>query len=63
MQNPITHLEWFFTPETPDDLADMLNSIGSPDEIRIAWQAACMATNLAHRMVQDVIDSAEFPAH
>lgn len=62
MQNPITHLEWFVTPETPDDLAYMLNSIGSPDEVRIAWQAAAMATNLAYQMVQDMLKRAESEA-
>ena len=33
MQNPLTRLELFPTPRTPDDLANVLNGIGSPDEV------------------------------
>jgi hypothetical protein len=57
MQNPLTRLELFPTPRTPDDLANVLNGIGSPDEVRIAWQAAAMAMNLAWHMVQAELDA------
>jgi hypothetical protein len=35
----------------------VLNGIGSPDEVRIAWQAAAMAMNLAWHMVQAEVDA------
>jgi hypothetical protein len=57
MINPLTRLELFPTPRTPDDLANVLNGIGSPDEVRIAWQAAAMAMNLAWHMVQTELDA------
>lgn len=57
MINPLTRLEMFATPKDPDDLANTLNGIGSPDEVRIAWQAAAMAMNLAWHMVQAELDA------
>ena len=57
MQNPLTRLEMFATPKSPDDLANTLNGIGSPDEVRIAWIAAAMAMNLAWHMVQAELDA------
>ena len=57
MKNPLTQIKLFHTPQNPDELADILNGIGSPDEVRIAWQAASMAMNLAWHMVQAEVDA------
>jgi hypothetical protein len=57
MKNPLDQLKLFPTPKNPDELADILNSIGSPDEVRIAWQAAAMAVNMSWHMVQTEIDA------
>lgn len=57
MQNPLTRLELFPTPRTPDDLVNVLNGIGSPQEVALAWQAAAMAMNLAWHMVQTELDA------
>jgi hypothetical protein len=57
MVNPLTRLDMFVTPKDPDDLANMLNGIGSPQEVALAWQAAAMAMNLAWHMVQTELDA------
>lgn len=57
MVNPLTRLDMFVTPKDPDDLANMLNGIGSPQEVALAWQAAAMAMNLAWHMVQAELDA------
>ena len=57
MKNPLDQLKLFPTPKTPDELADILNGIGSPDEVRIAWQAAAMAINMSWHMVQAEVDA------
>jgi hypothetical protein len=61
MENPIDHLAMFHTPVDPDDLMEILESV-SLTRAGIV-QAACMAINMCHQMVQDAIDSAESPAH
>lgn len=57
MQNPLTQIKLFYTPQNPDELADILNGIGSAEEVAIAWKAAAMAMNLAWHMVQAELDA------
>jgi hypothetical protein len=57
MKNPLTQIKVFHTPQNPDELADILNGIGSPQEVALAWQAAAMAMNLAWHMVQAEVDA------
>jgi hypothetical protein len=57
MQNPLTQIKLFHTPQNPDELADILNGIGSAKEVAIAWQVASMTMNLAWHMVQTEVDS------
>ena len=37
MTNPIPNNSFFATPEDFEDLTQMLNSIGTPEEQRMAW--------------------------
>jgi hypothetical protein len=57
MQNPLTQIQLFHTPQNPDELADILNGIGSPEEVALAWQVAAMSMNLAWHMVQAELDA------
>jgi hypothetical protein len=57
MQNPLTQIKLFHTPQNPDELADILNGIGSDEEVRIAWLIASMTMNLAWHMVQAELDA------
>jgi hypothetical protein len=57
MQNPLTQIQLFHTPQTPDELADILNDIGSPEEVALAWRVAAMSMNLAWHMVQAELDA------
>jgi hypothetical protein len=57
MQNPLTQIQLFHTPQNPDELADILNDIGSPEEVALAWRVAAMSMNLAWHMVQAELDS------
>ena len=57
MRNPLTQIKVFHTPQTPDELADILNGIGTKQEVALAWQAAAMAMNLAWHMVQAEVDA------
>lgn len=51
--NPIPKSSLFTTPADVEHLALLLNSTGSKEEQRIAWQAAMMAMNLAYELVKD----------
>jgi hypothetical protein len=54
MQNPIDFLPMFQTPANPDDLMDILESV-SLTRAGIV-QAACMAINLCHELVENEIN-------
>jgi hypothetical protein len=40
----------FVTPANIGELAEMIESIGTPEEQRLAWLGASMALNLAHQL-------------
>jgi hypothetical protein len=50
MTNPIPQNKMFVTPASISDLAEMIKSIGTPEEQRLAWLGASMALNLAHQL-------------
>jgi hypothetical protein len=50
MTNPIPQNKMFVTPASIGDLAEMIESIGTPEEQRLAWLGASMALNLAHML-------------
>jgi len=50
MTNPIPLNGMFATPNSIEDLAAMLESVGTPEEKRMAWFGASLALNLAHRL-------------
>jgi hypothetical protein len=50
MTNPIPQNKMFVTPAGISDLAEMIESIGTPEEQRLAWLGASMALNLAHQL-------------
>jgi hypothetical protein len=50
MSNPIPQNKMFVTPTSIGDLAEMIESIGTPEEQRLAWLGASMALNLAHML-------------
>jgi hypothetical protein len=50
MQNPIEKQNLFVTPESPDDLAEMLDNL--PLTRAGIVQAACLAINLCHELVE-----------
>jgi hypothetical protein len=50
MSNPIPLNGMFATPNSIEDLTAMLESIGTPEEQRMAWLGASMALNLAHML-------------
>ena len=52
MMNPIPKSGFFVTPTSLEDLQERLNSIGTPEEQRMAWNGAMMALNLAHDLVE-----------
>lgn len=52
MINPIEKSNFFVTPASFEELTEALNSIGSPEEQRLAWLGAMMAWNLAHEVVE-----------
>ena len=57
MENPLYQIKLFHTPQNPDELADILNGIGSPEEVALAWRVAAMSMNLAWHMVQAELDA------
>ena len=50
MSNPIPQNKMFVTPANIGELAEMIESIGTPEEQRLAWLGASMALNLAHQL-------------
>ena len=50
MTNPIPQNKMFVTPANIGELAEMIESIGTPEEQRLAWLGASMALNLAHQL-------------
>ena len=50
MSNPIPLNGMFATPNSIEDLTAMLESIGTPEEQRMAWLGASMALNLAQML-------------
>jgi hypothetical protein len=52
MFNPIEKSNFFVTPGSFEELTKILDSIGSPEEQRMAWMGAMMAWNLAHDLVE-----------
>jgi hypothetical protein len=55
MENPIQQQPLFITPDSPDDLMVLLEELQHSQAGIV--QAACMAINLCHKMVQDEINS------
>ena len=52
MSNPIPQNSFFTTPASYEELAEMIESIGSAEEKRLAWLGATMALNLAHDLIE-----------
>jgi len=50
MSNPIPLNGMFATPTSIEDLTAMLESVGTPEEKRMAWFGASLALNLAHML-------------
>ena len=51
MQNPIPYTGFFATPDSYTDLIEYLEQFNG-SERAVAMTAACMALNLAHRLVE-----------
>lgn len=54
MNNPIPKNNFWATPESFEDLTEMLESIGSAEEKRMAWLGAMLALNLCHDLCEKV---------
>jgi hypothetical protein len=52
MINPINKSNLFVTPSSFEELTEIIESIGSAEEKRMAWLGAMMAWNLAHDLVE-----------
>ena len=52
MINPINKSNLFVTPGSFEELTEIIESIGSAEEKRMAWLGAMMAWNLAHDLVE-----------
>ena len=57
MSNPIPNTSMFATPESFKELEERLN-LYSGSEAGVAWTAAMMALNLAHKLVEDAKQAA-----
>jgi hypothetical protein len=53
MNNPIPKYNLFATPASFEELSEMIESIGSSEEKRMAWFGAMIALNLAHDLIQN----------
>ena len=56
MSNPIPRNKMFATPASYDELAEMLESIGSAEEKRMAWLGAMLALNLANDLIEKQLE-------
>ena len=54
MKNPIPNSGMFATPESFEELTEMLDSIGNAEEKRMAWLGAMLALNLAHNLTEQL---------
>jgi hypothetical protein len=52
MTNPIPKNDFWATPESFEELTEMLESIGSANEKRMAWFGAMLALNLCHDFLE-----------
>lgn len=52
MSNPIPKNSMFATPSSLADLTQMIETIGSSEEKRMAWLGASLALNLAHKLIE-----------
>ena len=55
IQNPITPVDIFYTPENIKELQDILASYTAPNESIVAQTAAFMAWNLASKIVEEAL--------
>jgi hypothetical protein len=53
MTNPIPRNNMFMTPNSFDELTEILESIGSAEEKRMAWLGATLALNLANDLIEN----------
>ena len=53
MNNPIPNSKLWVTPKDEQDLYRRLDNIGDSHEKQIAWNAAMIALNLAHKLVEE----------
>jgi hypothetical protein len=53
LNNPIPKSNFFATPDSFDELTEMLEAIGNEEEKRMAWLGAMLALNLAHNLVEE----------
>lgn len=54
IENPIQPNKMFATPEHMDALRDYCDRFSGGEKIA-AWTSACMAWNLAHKMVEEAM--------
>jgi hypothetical protein len=52
MNNPIAKSNLFMTPASFEELSEIIESIGSSEEKRMAWMGAMLALNLAHDLIE-----------
>jgi hypothetical protein len=52
MNNPIAKSNLFMTPASFEELSEIIESIGSQEEKRMAWMGAMLALNLAHDLIE-----------
>jgi hypothetical protein len=63
MINPIEKNNLFVTPDSFEELSQALNTIGSPEEQRLAWFGAMMALNLAHDLIEKTFADVALKQH
>lgn len=56
MSNPIPRNNMFATPASFEELSEMLESIGSAEEKRMAWLGATLALNLANDLIEKQLE-------
>ena len=55
MNNPIIRSSFFATPNSYEELDEMIRNIGTPEEQRLAYLGAMMAFNLANKLIEDEV--------